>query len=108
MTQAAVKTEVVTYQEGNTTLEGLVAYDDALTGPRPGIVVVHQWMGLGDYEKKRAQMLAELGYVAFCADIYGKGVRATNPGDAGKLAGQYKGDRALLRKRVEELGRAHV
>lgn len=101
MTQAAVKTEVVTYQEGNTTLEGFVAYDDAGTGPRPGIVVVHQWMGLGDYEKKRAQMLAELGYVAFCADIYGKGVRATNPGDAGKLAGQYKGDRALLRKRVD-------
>ncbi len=101
MTHAAVKTEVVTYQEGNTTLEGYVAYDDAVTGPRPGIVVVHQWMGLGDYEKKRAQMLAELGYVAFCADIYGKGVRASNPSDAGKLAGQYKGDRALLRKRVE-------
>lgn len=101
LTQAAVKTEVVTYKEGDTTLEGFVAYDDSVHGPRPGIVVVHQWMGLGDYEKKRAQMLAELGYVAFCADIYGKGVRAANPGEAGKLAGQYKGDRALLRKRVQ-------
>jgi dienelactone hydrolase len=101
MAQAAVKTEVVTYKEGDTTLEGFVAYDDALKGPRPGIVVVHQWMGLGDYEKKRARMLAELGYVAFCADIYGQGVRASNPGDAGKLAGKYKNDRALLRKRVQ-------
>lgn len=101
MIHGAVKTEVVTYKEGETVLEGFVAYDDALTGPRPGIVVVHQWKGLGEYEIKRALMLADLGYVAFCADIYGKGVRATNPGDAGKLAGQYKTDRALLRKRVQ-------
>ena len=101
MARAAVKTEVVTYKEGDTTLEGFVAYDDAVKGPRPGIVVVHQWTGLGEYEKKRARMLAELGYVAFCADIYGQGVRASNPGEAGKLAGKYKGDRALLRRRVQ-------
>jgi dienelactone hydrolase len=97
---AAIRTEMVTYRDGETVLEGYVAYDDAVAGARPGVLVVHQWMGLTDYEKKRCEMLAGLGYVAFAADIYGQGVRPANPGEAGKLAGQYKGDRALLRRRV--------
>lgn len=97
---AAVKTEVVEYRDGDTVLEGFVAYDDAKAGKVPGVLVVHQWMGLTDYEKKRCEMLAELGYVAFAVDIYGKGVRPANPGEAGGLAGKYKGDRALLRRRV--------
>ena len=54
------------------------------------MLVVHQWMGLTDYEKHRAEMLAQLGYVAFCADIYGKGVRPQNTQEAGALAGKYK------------------
>ena len=70
----------VEYRDGAATLEGLAVYDDAKSGPRPGVVVVHQWRGLGDYERKRAEMLAKLGYVAFCADIYGKGVRAPDRG----------------------------
>jgi dienelactone hydrolase len=57
-------------------------------------------MGLTDYEKKRAEMLAQLGYVAFCADIYGKGVRPQNTAEAGAQAGKYKNDRQLLRARV--------
>lgn len=96
---AAVKTEVVEYRDGDTVLEGYVAYDPA-AGARPAVLVVHQWMGLGDYEKKRCEMLAELGYTAFAVDIYGKGVRPGTPGEAGKLAGQYKGDRALFRRRL--------
>jgi dienelactone hydrolase len=96
----AIKTERVEYRDGDTVLEGFVAYDDARAGKRPGILVVHQWMGLTDYEKKRCEMLAELGYVAFAADIYGKGVRPANPGEAGGFAGKYKGDRPLLRRRV--------
>jgi dienelactone hydrolase len=96
---AAVKTEVIEYRDGDTVLEGYLAYDPA-AGVRPGVLVVHQWMGLGDYEKKRCEMLAELGYTAFAVDIYGKGVRPGTPGDAGKLAGQYKGDRALFRRRL--------
>jgi dienelactone hydrolase len=96
----AIKTEVVEYKEGDTTLEGAFVFDDAVSGPRPGVVVVHQWKGLGDYEKKRAEMLAGLGYVAFCADIYGKGVRPATAEAAGKEAGRYKGDRPLLRRRV--------
>jgi len=60
----------------------------------------HQWMGLTDYERMRAQQLAQLGYVAFAVDVYGKGVHPKNAGEAGSLAGKYKGDRALLRSRV--------
>ena len=98
--RAAIHTETVAYQQGDATLEGYLAYDDAVTGKRPGVLVVHQWKGLGDYEKKRAEMLAQLGYVAFCADIYGKGVRPATTADAGAQAGKYKADRALLRLRV--------
>ena len=61
---------------------------------------MHQWLGLTDYEKHRAEMLAQLGYVAFCADIYGKGVRPQNTQEAGVQAGKYKNDRQLLRARV--------
>jgi len=97
---AAIQTKTVEYQQGGTTLEGFVAYDDAIQGMRPGVLVVHQWMGLTDYEKHRAEMLAQLGYVAFCADIYGKGVRPQTVAEAGALAGKYKSDRQLLRARV--------
>jgi dienelactone hydrolase len=97
---AAIQREKIEYRHGDTALEGALVYDDAQSGKRPGVVVVHQWKGLGDYELKRAEMLAELGYVAFCADIYGKGIRPANPQDAAALSGKYKADRALLRHRV--------
>jgi dienelactone hydrolase len=98
---AAIQTKTVEYKQGDTTLEGFVAWDDAIPGPRPGVLVVHQWMGLTDYEKHRAEMLAQLGYVAFCADIYGKGVRPQNMQEAGAQAGKYRnGNRELLRARV--------
>ena len=98
--RAAIHTETVEYRQGDTTLEGFLAYDDAISGKRPGVLVVHQWFGLTDYEKHRATMLAQLGYVAFCADIYGKGVRPKDVSEAGALAGKYKNDRTLLRARV--------
>jgi dienelactone hydrolase len=97
---AAIKVEIVEYRQGDTTLEGQLVYDDALKGPRPGVLIVHQWKGLTNYERKRAEMLAQLGYVAFCADIYGKGIRPTTTAEAGAQAGKYKQDRALLRARA--------
>lgn len=97
---AAVKTEVVEYRDGEQLLEGFLAWDDAAKGKRPGVVVVHEWMGLGDYAKERARQLAALGYVAFAADIYGKGIRAKDFKEAGELAGKYKGDLPLLRSRA--------
>lgn len=97
---AAVQFQKVEYKEGETTCEGVLVYDDQFQGKRPGVLIAHQWKGLTDYEKMRAEMLAKLGYVAFCADVYGKGVRADNPKDASALAGKYKSDRKLLRARI--------
>jgi dienelactone hydrolase len=97
---AAIKTETVTYKDGDTVLEGFVAYDDAVKGPRPGVVVVHDWTGLQEYAKTRTRQLAELGYTAFAADIYGKGVRPTDPAECAVQAGTYKKDLPLLRRRV--------
>src|ERR1041385_6659812 len=98
--RAAIHTETIEYKQGDTALEGFLAYDDSIKGAQPGVLVVHQWTGLTDYEKKRAEMLAQLGYAAFCVDIYGKGVRPTTTQDAGAEAGKYKKNRALLRERV--------
>lgn len=99
-TNAALHTENIDYKQGDTTCEGYLAYDDAVKGPRPGVLVVHDWMGCDSYAKMRADMLAKLGYVAFAADIYGKGVRPKNREEAAAQAGKYKGDRELLRARV--------
>ncbi len=90
----------VAYKDGDQDLEGYTAYDPTLKGRRPGILIVHEWWGLNDYPKHRARQLAQLGYVAFAADIYGKGVVADNAEAAGKLAGQYRSDRELMRRRV--------
>jgi dienelactone hydrolase len=75
-------------------------HDDSVKGKQPSVLVVHQWKGLGDYEKKRAEMLAKLGYNVFAVDIYGKGIRPDNPKDAAAEAGKYKSDRDLLRRRI--------
>ena len=97
---AAVKTKVVEYTDGDQVCEGYLAWDDAVTGKRPGVVVVHEWMGLNDYAKRRAREVAALGTVAFAADIYGKGIRAKDMQEAAQLAGKFKGDLPLLRSRA--------
>ncbi len=97
---AAIQTRTVEYKHGNTVLEGYLAYDDTIKGQRPGVLVVHEWNGLQSYVKKRTEELAKLGYVAFAADIYGKGIRPQNPEDSGKQASIYRQDRQLLRDRT--------
>ncbi len=97
---AEIMTQTIEYRQGDTVLEGFVCWDASIKGPRPGVLVVHQWKGLTDYEKKRAEMLAGLGYVALAADIYGKGVRPAGNQEAGAEAAKYKKDRALLRARA--------
>jgi len=94
-----IHTATVEYKDGDTVLEGYLAYEQAHT-QKPGVLIVHQWKGLGDNEKKRAEMLAKLGYVAFAVDIYGKGIRPQDPQAAAAEAGKYKQNRALLRQRV--------
>ena len=97
---AAVHTETVEYKQDSAVLEGYLAYDEAAAGRRPGVLVVHEWKGITPYEKKRAEQLAALGYVAFVADIYGKGVRPATNEEAGKVSGMYRSNRGLLRLRA--------
>jgi dienelactone hydrolase len=99
--QSAIVTKRVEYKHGDAVLEGYLAYDDSKTGPRPGIMIVHDWDGLNAYEETRAKMLAELGYVAFAADIYGKGVKPKTPQENGAQASKYRGDAALFRGRLQ-------
>ena len=98
--EAAIHTESVLYEQGGKTLEGYLAYDDAAEGRLPGVLVVHDWMGLRSSTKKRAEALAALGYVAFAADIYGKDARPADQKEAGAAAGIYKSDRKLMRERA--------
>jgi dienelactone hydrolase len=97
---AAVRTKVVEYKQGGAVLEGYLAWDDAAEGPRPGVLIAHEWTGLGDYVQSRARQLAGMGYVAFALDIYGKGVHPQTPKEAAAQAGKYKNDRALMRARA--------
>ena len=98
---AAIKTQTIEYKQGNTLLEGYLAYDDVVKVKRPGVLVVHEWNGLQSYIKKRTQQLAKLGYVAFAVDIYGKGIRPKNPEESAKQANIYRQDRKLLRERAK-------
>lgn len=97
---AGIKTQTLEYKQGDATLKGFLAYDDAQTGPRPGVIVVHEWYGLNDYAKARAEQLAKLGYVALAADIYGDGKVVATAEEAGKLATRFRSDAALLRSRI--------
>jgi dienelactone hydrolase len=93
-------TEWIEYRHGDTLLEGYLAYEDTQEGLRPGVLVAHEWWGVNDYAKKRAEQLAGLGYIAFALDMYGKGVRTKDPREAGSLAGRFKADRSLMRARA--------
>ena len=98
---AKIKTEKIIYEKNGAKMEGFLAYNDKIKKPAPGVVIFPDWMGAGAYTQKRATQLAELGYVAFAADIYGVGNNPTDMQGAAALAGKYKGDRKLLRERAQ-------
>jgi dienelactone hydrolase len=87
---AGVMTKSVTYEHGGAKCTGFLAWDDAKTGKRPGVLVIHEWWGLDEYAKKRAEQLAEMGYVAFACDMYGDGKLAKHPEDAMKFASEVR------------------
>jgi len=97
---AAIVTRTITYEHDGIVFEGYLAYDDAITGPRPGVLIIHQWMGLTANERLRAEMLARLGYVALACDVYGQGVRPRNTDEARAQTGKFYADRMLLRERL--------
>jgi len=100
MVRGEVQTKVVEYNHGETILEGFLAWDDSSDDVRPGVLVVHEWTGLNDYTRMRCRQLAEMGYVAFAVDVYGRGIRPETSAEAAKQAGIYRSDRALMRTRV--------
>lgn len=99
--QAAIVVKNVEYTDGDTILEGYLVFDHSIRDKRPGVLIVHEWWGLNDYARKRADELARMGYVAFALDMYGKGVRTSDPEEAGKLAGRFKMDRKLMQRRAQ-------
>lgn len=98
---AAVHGKEVSYSADGTTLKGWIAYDDSVKGKRPGVLVVHEWWGHNAYTRKRANMLAELGYVALAVDMFGDGKQAQHPDDAGKFAGEVAKNKPLAKARFE-------
>lgn len=93
--------ETVSYKDGNVELEGYWSASTCKTSePAPVVLVIHQWKGLGAYEKRRSDMLADLCYNAFAVDMYGKGIRPANTNDAGKEATKYKTNSPLARQRI--------
>jgi len=99
--QAAIVGEEVSYRAGDTLLKGYLAYDDAVQGKRPGILVVHEWWGHNAYARKRAEMLAGLGYTALAVDMYGDGKTAAHPEDAGKFSGAVRRNLPLMKARFD-------
>jgi dienelactone hydrolase len=99
--QAAVKTKEVPYKEGKTALQGFVAWDDAVKGKRPGVLVVHEWWGNNEHSRNQARRLAEAGYVGFALDMYGKGKVAKHPDDAGAMATELNKDPKTVKARFD-------
>ena len=91
--RAAIKTEAVTYQEGQAKAHSLIVYDDSVSGKRPGVLVVPEWWGLNDYPRMRAKMLAQMGYAAMAVDIYGDGKVTADPKQAGRVGRRAGGRR---------------
>jgi len=85
---AQVTGKEVSYQAGGVTMNGYIAHDDAKQALRPGILVVHEWWGHNAYARRRADMLARLGYVALAVDMYGDGKQANHPDTAAKFSSQ--------------------
>jgi dienelactone hydrolase len=103
--QAVVHTKVVNYKAGDADAKGFLAWDDAIEGKRPGVLVVHEWWGLNDYAKNRAKQLAKLGYVAFACDMYGEGKVAETAKEAGELTGMLrKNDKEWVARGLAGLG----
>jgi len=97
---AALQTKTIAYKDGDLQCQGYLAWDDAVQGPRPGVLVVHEWWGLDDYARGRAEQLAKLGYVAFAADMYGEGKVTEHPKEAGELATHVRANVRDWRKRA--------
>src|SRR5579864_1255464 len=98
--RAEIKTQWVDYSQGDTALQGYLAYDDAVTGKRPGVLLLHRRDGMSDLTLQNARMYAEQGYVVFAADIFGKTVRPQTVDEQKAQSALYGKDRPLMRARA--------
>ena len=94
-----MQTQDIDYRAEGANLRGYLAYDDSVAAPRPGVLVFHEGLGLGDFAMARARMLAELGYVAFAADMFGDRRQARNLQEVAKLVGELRNEPETLRAR---------
>lgn len=99
--EAKVVTKEVTYQQDGKTLKGYLAWDDAKKGAHPGVLVIHEWWGLNDYTKMRTRQLAEMGYVAFAADMFGDGANTSDPKQAQAWYNEVTGAKGLMASRSQ-------
>ena len=97
----AVKGEEVIYKADGVVLKGYMAYDDVVAGKRPGVLVVHDWWGIGEFFRDRARELAKLGCTALAVDMYGDGKEANNPDEAGKFAGEVRKNPSMMKARFD-------
>lgn len=95
-----VVTQPVQYQQNDTVLRGYLAYDDAVSGKRPGVLVVHEFWGLNEFAKQRAEQVAKLGYVALAVDMYGEGKTTQDREEARRLADHVRSS-PLMRERAK-------
>jgi dienelactone hydrolase len=99
--RAEVKTEAVEYKQGDTALQGFFAWDDAVKGKRPGVLVIHEWWGHNEHARKQAIRLAKAGYVGFALDMFGKGKLAKHPEDAQAFVKEATADPKVAQARFE-------
>ena len=97
----SVQTKTIDYADGGTALEGYFAWDDAVPGPRPGVLIVHAWAGRSPFEEEAARKLAGLGYAGLAMDVYGKGVLGNDPDENTKLMTPFLEDRPMLQNRLQ-------
>ena len=95
-----IQTRSIDYADGDTALQGTLAWDDAIDGPRPGILVSHAWRGRSPFEDDKAVALAKLGYAGFALDLYGKGICGESPEENARLMQPFLDDRAMLVRRL--------
>lgn len=96
----SLRHRLIEYSDGETLLEGRLAWDDASSDPRPGVLVAHAWGGRSAYEDGKADRLAELGYAALALDLYGKGRRGSGPEENAALMQPFLDDREMLQHRM--------
>lgn len=101
ITEGAIVTKWVEYEQGGASLRGYLAYDNSRAGARPLVLVFHDWDGINDYEMLRSKALAKMGYVAFAADIFGKGAKVDTVAERSALVQEFYNNLDLFRARAE-------